>query len=182
MSFIDGSEEKSINQAFKIIPDNTVAAAVIYSVNEKQFGDITQEPWFYQVEWKILEGKHKNRLVRQNIKINHVDEEQRAVALNMLCRLYVLQNMSCNLQGLEQMPTQAQMPTEQEIATLSGKIYDINIRVYKGKEKETNWVSAVYKYGDKTQDYVAMDKAVKSLYSDSETQKKDFDFNDDIPM
>jgi len=139
---IDGSPESSHTGDFTVIPNGTSAPASIKSflLVEKKNPRTQVEENFYQITYKITSGEFKNREVTQKIKVFEDKPETVQRALNMMKRVYDL----CNHK-----PAHANVPTNDDLKPMIGKILGIKIREWQiakddGGFMEGNFVAEVY--------------------------------------
>lgn len=145
---VTGSADDAHTADFAVIPNNTTAPAAIKSfllVNKPNQRTGVDDN-FYMVTYKITSGEFKNREVTQKIKVFEEKADSAQRALNMMKRIYDL----CNHK-----PAHANVPTNDDLKPMIGKILGINIREWQmpkdgGGFMEGNFVSAVY---SPTQDF-----------------------------
>ena len=132
---VNGSEENSFASNFRSLPDNTQAPAVIkrFAVQEYQ-GDT-----YYQIHWQLVDGDFKGSEVKQTIKPFEQDDNKAERALNMMFRIFTIGGLRTDFQD---------MPTNNDLAPLKGKIMSIKIGngIIQGDER--TWVREVWREGE----------------------------------
>ena len=141
----DGSAEHAHMQAFTIIPDGTMAAAMIKSIENKEFPDSAP---FIQVTWKLVNSDFKGNEVRQKLDIFNPDIKKSDRAKQMFMRL-------CILTGCE-----IQRATDDDLLQFKNKIIGIKIQEWQLNGKEGNWVSELHPAGG---DFVAITGTKKEV-------------------
>lgn len=134
------AEDAFTKDMFKTIPDGTMALAKIES-----FINVDYEGFKYlNIEWLLTDGDFKGFKVQQKLKVFGGDKNDkdpaktRHKALNMLKLLYQLFNIK---------PKHANPPTDQDLASFTGKQAGLKIRETEPNEKgkQYNWISEVHK-------------------------------------
>lgn len=132
---VNGSEENSFATNFRSLPDNTQAPAAIkkFVVQEYQ-GDI-----YYQIVWQLVDGDFKGAEVKQTIKPFDQDDIKAERALNMMYRIFTIGGLRTDFQD---------MPVNEDLAALKGKIMAIKIGngIIGGEER--TWVREVWRDGE----------------------------------
>lgn len=144
---ITGKPEDSFTKDFSIIPDQTIAEAVIkkFVLVEKENKYENTLDKYYEITYKLINGDYKNREVTQKIKVFHGTPESVHRNLNMFKLILSL----CDFK-----PTHRNEPTDLELIMTTGKTICVKIREWSMPKKdgtgimEGNFVSEVYKSGD----------------------------------
>jgi hypothetical protein len=130
---IKGNSEDAFTRQFKIIPDNTMALAIIHNfINSKE-----NAPTYLDIEWKLIDGEFKGQIIHQKLKVFNSDEKIRYRALNMFKLLYKLFKLT---------PKHKNAPSDEDLSHFIGKIAGIKIRETEPNEegRQYNWVSEVH--------------------------------------
>jgi len=142
---ITGAAEEAFLGDFTLIPDNTVADAMIkkFVIVEKH-NDYTQiTDKYFEITWKLVSGDFKNREVSQKIKAFAGKPEAIDRALNMLMLVMKL----CDYK-----PSHTNAPVDAELAEMNGKILTIKVREWHmpkadGSMMDGNHVTEVHPCG-----------------------------------
>jgi hypothetical protein len=181
---ITGKPEDAFISDFSIIPDGTVATAMLKKIvtvtKDNQYTATTEK--YYEATWKILDGEFKNREVTQKIKCFNGKPEQIDRNLNMLKLLMIL----CEFK-----PTHSNAPDDLDMMPMIGKQVVIKIREWSmpkndGGIIEGNFVSELHKIGD-IEPMVGVKKEViskptRGVESALTRNPKMIDLNDDLPF
>lgn len=139
MSFWDIGEEINATGKFEVgggepIPANTALKSMIASVQWDEYNGSR----FIKVEWKVVDGQYKNRVVFQKIHVMDGDSAKRARAVKMLAAIDA--NSGGGLFASKAEPTDASLAQN-----LANKIMWIKVGVWEAadKSKSGNWVQAV---------------------------------------
>jgi hypothetical protein len=142
---ITGSPDDAFVKNFSIIPEGTIADALIksFKLEEKESSFDGSIEKFYGIEYKILNGDFANRTVNQKIKVFSGKPDQIDRNLNMLKLIMDL----CQF-----VPSHGNAPTTEDLLPMQNKIVCITIAEYAiptddGKLIEGNWVREVHKAG-----------------------------------
>lgn len=138
---VTGKAEDAFAKQFMQIPDGTKALAKIESFTNQVYKDSGFK--YLNIEWVLQDGDFRGQKVQQKLKVYGGDQydkdpiKTRHRALNMLKLLYQLFNIK---------PKHTNPPTDQDLASFSGKIAGIKIRETEpnDKGKSYNWVAEVH--------------------------------------
>lgn len=138
---VTGKAEDAFAKQFTQIPDGTKALAKIESFTNQVYKDSGFK--YLNIEWVLQDGDFRGQKVQQKLKVYGGDKfdkdpmKTRHRALNMLKLLYQLFNIK---------PKHTNPPTDQDLASFSGKIAGLKIRETEpnDKGKQYNWVSEVH--------------------------------------
>lgn len=138
---VTGKAEDAFAKSFMQIPDGTKALAKIASFTNQEYKDSGFK--YLNIEWELQDGDFRGQKVQQKLKVYGGDQydkdsaKTRHRALNMLKLLYQLFNIK---------PKHTNPPTDQDLASFSGKIAGIKIRETEpnDKGKQYNWVAEVH--------------------------------------
>lgn len=138
---ITGKSEDAFAKQFTQIPDGTKALAKIESFTNQKHKDSGFQ--YLNIEWALQDGDFRGQKVQQKLKVYGGDQydkdpvKTRHRALNMLKLLYQLFNIK---------PKDGNPPTDQDLASFSGKIAGIKIRETEPNDKgrQYNWVAEVH--------------------------------------
>jgi len=184
---IKGDAASAFTPDFTVIPDGTMAMAVIdkFSLVEKkdQFGD---EKKYYEIVWKIISQDYKGRIVSQKIKPFDGRPEAIDRNLNMLKLVMTL----CQFK-----PTHANAPSSDDLRPMIGKSAGIKIREWSMPKQdgsgmmEGNFVSEIYpaqgfecEIGTKLEMVHTPPSSVDSAFSRNPRGQTLVDLTDDIPF
>lgn len=174
---VTGKAEDAFAKQFTQIPDGTKALAKIESFTNQVHKDSGFK--YLNIEWALQDGDFRGQKVQQKLKVYGGDKfdkdpaKTRHRALNMLKLLYQLFNVK---------PKHTNPPTDQDLASFSGKIAGIKIRETEpnDKGKQYNWVAEVHSsQGFKSETGIGLPviaHAAISNYSSSNSQS-DSPFN-----
>ncbi len=137
---VTGKTEDAFAKQFTQIPDGTKAIAKIKSFTNQVYKDSGFK--YLNIEWELQDGDFRGQKVQQKLKVYGGDQSDkdpaktRHRALNMLKLLYQLFNIK----------PKHTPPTDQDLASFSGKIAGIKIRETEMNEKgkQYNWVAEVH--------------------------------------
>jgi hypothetical protein len=171
---VTGKAEDAFAKQFTQIPDGTTALAKIESFTNQVYKDSGFQ--YLNVEWVLTDGAFKGQKVQQKIKVYGGDKfdkdsaKTRHRALNMLKLLYQLFNLK---------PKHTSPPTDQDLASFSGKIAGLKIRETEpnDKGKSYNWIAEVHPtVGFKSETGVGLPVVARSSVSSySSTPDSPFD-------
>jgi hypothetical protein len=138
---VTGKAEDAFAKQFTQIPDGTKALAKIESFTNQEYKDSGFK--YLNIEWVLQDGDFRGQKVQQKLKVYGGDKfdkdpaKTRHRALNMLKLLYELFKIK---------PKHSNPPTDQDLASFSGKIAGIKIRETEpnDKGKQYNWVAEVH--------------------------------------
>lgn len=141
MGEVTGKAEDAFAKQFSQIPDGTKALAKIESFTNQEYKDSGFK--YLNIEWVLQDGDFRGQKVQQKLKVYGGDQydkdpmKTRHRALNMLKLLYQLFNLK---------PKHTNPPTDQDLASFSGKIAGLKIRETEQNEKgkSYNWISEVH--------------------------------------
>lgn len=184
---ITGAAEEAFLGDFTLIPDGTVADAMIkkFVIVEKN-NDYTQTTdKYFEITWKLVSGDFRNREVLQKIKAFAGKPEAIDRALNMLMLVMKL----CDYK-----PSHNNAPVDAELAEMNGKTLTIKIREWHmaksdGSMMDGNHVTEVHVCGDvptetgtllPPQPRAAVEKKDSALSRNQRVNEAEL--NDDIPF
>lgn len=138
---ITGKSEDAFAKQFTQIPDGTKALAKIESFTNQKHKDSGFQ--YLNIEWALQDGDFRGQKVQQKLKVYGGDQydkdpaKTRHRALNMLKLLYQLFKIK---------PKDGNAPTDQDLASFSGKIAGLKIRETEVNDKgrQYNWVAEVH--------------------------------------
>lgn len=138
---VTGKAEDAFAKQFTQIPDGTKALAKVESFTNQVYKDSGFK--YLNIEWVLTDGDFRGQKVTQKLKVFGGDQNDkdpsktRHRALNMLKLLYQLFNLK---------PKHTNPPTDQDLASFSGKVAGIKIRETEpnDKGKSYNWVAEVH--------------------------------------
>lgn len=132
MSFFEVDGEKVTGESgFRSIPDGTQARAFIKNATLQEWSGKEH----YQIEWKLLDGEFKNRILLHTIKCFDDNKNKKARALNMLYRIFCLAKST---------PPEMK-PYDDDLLPLRDKIMGIRIGLFINDEgKEYNYIEGVH--------------------------------------
>lgn len=128
---IDGTPDSAFAQSMVIIPDGTRATAKI----EKFTNSTRDGQSLLNIQWRLIDGDFKNRIVFQKIHVFDGEPKKRHRALNMLKLIYGL----CGIK-----PVSADAPSDAFLAQFHGRMAGIVIQEWQANGKGGNWVSEVH--------------------------------------
>ena len=177
---ITGSPKDAFTPDFSVIPDGTVADAVIKRFvlveKENKFTNTTDK--FYEITYKLANGEFANREVTQKIKPFHGKPEQVDRNLNMM-------KLVMELCGYR--PSHAEAPTDGDLAHMHGKVVGIKIREWSMPKNdgsgviEGNHVAEVYAKGAVAAETGVKREPVKHVPQRTTDLHVDLE-NDDLPF
>jgi hypothetical protein len=138
---VTGKSEDAFAKQFTQIPDGTKALAKIESFTNQKHKDTGFQ--YLNIEWVLQDGDFRGQKVQQKLKVYGGDQydkdpmKTRHRALNMLKLLYQLFNVK---------PKHTNPPTDQDLASFSGKIAGLKIRETEPNDngRQYNWVAEVH--------------------------------------
>jgi hypothetical protein len=138
---VTGKSEDAFAKQFTQIPDGTKALAKIERFTNQIYKDSGFK--YLNIEWILQDGDFRGHKVQQKLKVYGGDQydkdpmKTRHRALNMLKLLYQLFNIK---------PKHTNPPTDQDLASFSGKIAGLKVRETEPNEKgkSYNWVAEVH--------------------------------------
>lgn len=138
---VTGKTEDAFAKQFTQIPDGTKALAKVESFTNQAHKETGFK--YLNIEWVLTDGDFKGQKVTQKIKVYGGDQydkdpaKTRHRALNMLKLLYQLFNLK---------PKHTNPPTDQDLASFSGKTAGIRIRETEPNDngRQYNWVAEVH--------------------------------------
>lgn len=178
---VTGKAEDAFAKQFTQIPDGTKALAKIESFTNQVYKDSGFK--YLNIEWILQDGDFKGQKVQQKLKVYGGDQydkdpmKTRHRALNMLKLLYELFKVK---------PKHSNPPTDQDLASFSGKIAGIKIRetAPNDKGKQYNWVAEVHpSQGFKSETGVGLSIVAQTAVSSysSSSIPSDSPFNNSAP-
>lgn len=163
-SFWDDAERPN-DGTFELMEHNTLVLAVIKGVETKSAFAISEkpEPDMFQLTWQILQGRYTNRRIWQSLEVYSSDKKKAANKKGKLLRILEVANE----------PRPESPPLLSHLFPLQGKIMKILIQVFKGDQREVNFVANVF-----PQDYEGKQSSSRSI-ADADAEPP---FNDNIPF
>jgi len=181
---ITGTSDDAFIPEFTIIPNGTIADAVIKSFflveKDNKFTSLTDK--YYELTYKLVSGDYKNREVTQKIKAFSGTPAQVDRALNMLRLVLTLCDYT---------PTHKDAPTDIDLLPTMGKMVCIKIREWSMPKNdgpgniEGNFVSEVHASGAlPAETGTKMEQAVVTRSVDSALNRNStlVDLKDDLPF
>lgn len=177
---LSGAPEDSFSASFQgLIPNNTMACAKIDDMCNKEYDG----EGYIQINWKLVEGEYKDRVIFQKIRVFSNDAKKRHRALNMLLLIYHL---------FEVTPVDDSAPTDAFLKFFIGKFCGIKVQETEPNPdgKQYNYVSEVHsavgfesKSGEKlvVAERILCSSTVESAFSRNSALVHD-DLNDTIPF
>ena len=183
---ITGDPKSAFLQDFTVIPDGTLAVAVIDKFELVEKSDQYGEKKYYEIMWKITSPDFKGRVVSQKIKPFDGKPEAIDRNLNMMKLVMTL----CQYK-----PTHANAPSTDDLRPMIGKSAGIKIREWSMPKQdgsgmmEGNFVAEVHpaqgfqcEVGEKLEVIYTPSTGVDSALSRNPRGQTQVDLTDDIPF